>query len=107
MAVRVVVRLQAKPGEGDRLVEIVKRITPDSVAQDGAGAFELIRDLEDPDTVLVMERWRDRASHESYMKWRAESEAGQEGGRELFAVLGADPVIAYYETLAEWQGAWS
>lgn len=99
MAVTVLVRLQAKPGEGDRLLEVVKEITPDSVSKDGAGAFELVRDLDDPDTVVMIEKWRDRAAHEAYVAWRAET---QIGAAELAAVLGAEPEIRYLETVGEW-----
>jgi quinol monooxygenase YgiN len=99
VAVTVLVRLQAKPGEGDKLVEVVKAITPDSIDKDGAGAFELVRDLDDPDTVVMIEKWRDRASHEAYVAWRAETGIG---AAELGEVMGAAPEIRYLETVGEW-----
>ncbi len=99
MAVRVLVRLQAHPGEGDRLVDVVSQITPDARAHEGAGEFELVRDLDDPDTVAMVARWRDRAAHEAYMAWRDETGVGTD---DLAAVLGAPPVIRYCEIVGEW-----
>jgi quinol monooxygenase YgiN len=99
VAVTVIVRLQAKPGEGDRLLEVVKEITPDSIDKDGAGRFELVRDLDDPDTLVMIEKWRDRADHEAYVAWRAETGIG---AAELGALIGAPPEIRYLETVGEW-----
>jgi len=99
VAVTVIVRLQAKPGEGDRMVEVVKEITPDSIDKDGWVAFELVRDLDDPDTLVMIEKWRDRADHEAYVAWRAET---GKGAAELGEVIGAPPEIRYLETVETW-----
>src|SRR3954465_16062025 len=99
MPVRVVVRLQARPGEGEKLLEVVRKITPGSTSKEGAGAFELLRDLDDPNTLVMLEHWRDRADHEAYVRWRAET---QTGVAELGAVLAEPPEIRYLETVGEW-----
>jgi len=99
MAVRVMVRMRAKPGEGDRLLQVVKDLTPDSIGREGAGEFELVRDLDDPDLLVMIERWRNRADHEAYVRWRAETMIGV---AELGAVLAEPPEIRYLETVGEW-----
>ena len=99
MTVRVMVRMRAKPGEGDRLLRVVNDLTPDSLAKDGAGEFELVRDLDDPDVLVMIERWRDRGDHEAYVQWRAETRIGV---AEMGAVLAEPPEIRYLETVGEW-----
>jgi quinol monooxygenase YgiN len=98
VATTVLVRMQAKPGEGDQLVEVVNQISPDTVSRDGALSFELVRDLDDPDTLVMIEKWRDRADHEAYAAWREETQIGV---AELFAVVAAVEV-KYLETVREW-----
>ena len=39
----MVLRLKAKPGQGDKMLDVVNDITPDSISKPGAGAFELSR----------------------------------------------------------------
>jgi quinol monooxygenase YgiN len=99
VAATVMVRLRAKPGQGDALIEVVNVIGPETRAGEGAGPFELLRDLDDPDTVIMVEHWRDRADHEAYAEWRRRTGAGM---AEMEAVLGAPPEIWYLETIAEW-----
>jgi quinol monooxygenase YgiN len=99
MTVRVMVRMRARPGEGDNLLQVVNDLTPDSRAREGAGEFELVRDLDDPDLLVMIERWRVRADHEAYVRWRAETQIGV---AEMGAVLAEPPEIVYLETVGEW-----
>jgi quinol monooxygenase YgiN len=96
--VTVVVQMQAKTGEGDRMLEIVHRIMPDTVAAEGAISFEAVRDRDDSDKFIVVGRWRERVDHETYMAWRAETGIGHD---ELAPVL-ETVVINYCDTVAEW-----
>jgi quinol monooxygenase YgiN len=93
-----VLRLQAKPGEGARLVALVTSLLEDTMKHEGALGFEMPRDLGDPDVVVLIERWRERADHEAYSRWRQETGIGL---AEMAAILGAPPEQAYYETIAE------
>lgn len=99
MAVRVVLELQAKPGEGDRMIEVLGQIMPDTANSDGALEFELLRDRDDGDKFVVIERWRDRADHEAYMAWRERTGIGRE---ELASVIGGPVAITYCDTVGEW-----
>ena len=47
----------------------------------------------------MIERWRDRADHEAYVRWRAETQIGV---AEMGAVLAEPPEIRYLETVGEW-----
>ncbi len=98
MPVTVVVEMQAKPGEGDRMFEVINAIMPDTVAAEGAISFEAVRDRDDRDKFIVVGRWRERDDHESYMAWRAETGIGHD---DLAPVM-ENVVITYCDTVAEW-----
>jgi quinol monooxygenase YgiN len=99
MAVRVVLQMRAKPGEGDRMIEVLNQIMPDTAKSDGAVEFELLRDCDDGDKFVVIERWRDRADHEAYMAWRERTGIGRE---ELAPVIGGPVVITYCDAIGAW-----
>lgn len=98
MTVIVLVEMQANPGDGDRLLEVLKKITPDSLAGDGAISFETVRDQDDPDKFITIGRWRDRLAHTTYMNWRAETGIGPS---ELAPLL-ANLVITYSDVVGTW-----
>jgi quinol monooxygenase YgiN len=100
MAISVALQLQAKPGEGDRLIEVMNSLLEDTGRMEGALGHEVWRDLDHGDNVMVIERWRERANHEAYVRWREETGAGR---AELAGVLAAPPTYAYYETVGESQ----
>ncbi len=97
MAISVALHLQAKPGEGDRLIEVMQSLLEDTTKMEGSLGYELWRDLDDGDKVMVVERWRLRANHEAYVRWREETGTGR---GELAGVLGVPPTFAYYETIS-------
>lgn len=99
MALRVMVRFQAKPGEGEKLLELVRGMIPEARAIEGAGAFELVRGLEDPDLIISFARWRERSDHDTYMAWRASTGIGTQ---ELAALIASPPEVLYLETVEEW-----
>ena len=97
MAVRILVRMQAKAGTGDRMAEIMAGMLPDTMSREGAIELELLRDLDDRDLFYATERWRERADHEAYVEWRASSGTGAELATVLEAVE-----MRYLETIGEW-----
>jgi quinol monooxygenase YgiN len=68
VAIQVILELQAKPGEGDRLAEVVRGMLHDTNRMDGALGSEVLRGLDDGDKVVLVEQWRDRADHEAYVR---------------------------------------
>jgi quinol monooxygenase YgiN len=92
------VAIQAKPGEGDRMLEVLNSIMPDTVGADGAIGAETMRDSDDSDKFITVGRWRDRAAHEAYMAWR---ERTGKGHTEL-APLMQNVVISYCATVGDW-----
>lgn len=98
MPVSVVVQMQAKAGQGDRMFEVLKEVMPDSAAAEGAIGFEALRDRDDPDKIIVIGRWRDRDDHTAYMAWREETGIGHSELAPLIETL----AISYSDTVGEW-----
>jgi quinol monooxygenase YgiN len=94
MAMKVVVQLHANPGEGDRLLGFVHEMMLDTVNREGALGHDVLRDLDDPDKIIVVENWRQRSDHEAYRAWRVQT---QSGVAEMSAVLSDRPVVSYCE----------
>ena len=98
MAVRVLVYLQAKPGQGDQMLEGLGEEVPVTAGKDGCLSIEAIRDLEDPDKFVLLESWRDREAYEAYLSWR---ETANVGGGALAPLIDGFS-FQYYDTVGEW-----
>lgn len=98
MTVTVIVQLQASAGKGERLRELVTEMMVVTKTADGALGHEMLYDLDDPDKVIVLERWRARSDHEAYRAWRLRTSAGV---ADLAAVLGGRPTVTYAQAIAE------
>jgi quinol monooxygenase YgiN len=96
--VRVIVHLRAKTGEGDAMQAALMKEVPVTAARDGAIAMEAVRDLDDGEKFILIQRWRDRAAYDAYLAWRQNSGAGSGA---LASVLG-DMSIQYCETVGHW-----
>ena len=72
MAVTVLLDLHTKAGRGDELEEFLAKILPDSRAFDGCIELRVVRNQDDPEHIVVIERWESRAHHEAYFAWRVE-----------------------------------
>lgn len=94
MAMRVVVQLHANPGDGDWLLAFVHEMMLETAEREGALGHDVLRDLDDPDKLIVVESWRQRSDHEAYRAWRVQT---QSGVAEMSAVLFERPVVSYCE----------
>jgi quinol monooxygenase YgiN len=62
MAVRVYVRIDALPGKGDELAKVRSAHHDEVRAEKGCEQFDLFQNCENPDQLLLVERWTDEAS---------------------------------------------
>jgi quinol monooxygenase YgiN len=62
MAVRVFVKIQALPGKGGELAKARSAHHDEVRAEPGCEQFDLFQNVEDPDKLLLVERWTDEAS---------------------------------------------
>ena len=65
--------LRDSGSKGAEFVALLSAALVDTRARHGAGAMEPYVDSDNPDRVLVWEKWATRADQESYMQWRTET----------------------------------
>lgn len=73
MSHTVLLEVNCKPGKGAEFVALLRTALADTRARKGAGAMEPYVDADNPDRVLVWEKWETRADQESYLQWRMET----------------------------------
>ena len=95
MAVTVLLKVRAKPGRSDDVVKFFAGILDDTRAREGCIEIRPVRNLDDQDDIWVVEQWRSRADHESYMGWRVEIGTFADS----LQYLEGNPEIHYYEEL--------
>lgn len=93
MAVTVLLALQAQPDKADELVELFRRILPETRAYDGCGGVEVMRNQDDPTDVLLIERWASREHFDRYARFRNEDGTVAAMG----ALAAAPPSVRYFE----------
>ena len=94
MTCTVLLEVTAQEGKGDALVDMFRNILGDTRAFDGCESIEVIRDLESPDSVTLIERWASREHYDAYFNWRQESGTLA----ALAELLAAPPAKRYFET---------
>ena len=91
----VAVVLQAKPGQGERLRELMVASARDTHLEPGCLTYALHTANDDPDRMALIERWTDQQALDEHMK--------QPYLVKLFAdldeVLAAPPVTAFCSAL--------
>jgi quinol monooxygenase YgiN len=91
--VAVVLELRAKPGDAAGVLRWCEENLADTRAYEGCSGAEAYTDPGDPDTVVVLEHWRERGDHQAYGAWRAES--GTLAG--LTPLLASPPAARYLD----------
>lgn len=86
MSHTVLLELNCKPGKGAEFLPALIAALADTRARQGAGAMEPYVDADNPDRLLVWEKWDSRADQESYLQWRMET-----GFVEALAPVLAEP----------------
>ena len=66
VAIRIFVTMQALPGKGAELVRLRAPRHAEVRKDPGCEQFDLFQNTEDPDQVLLVERWTDEASLEAH-----------------------------------------
>lgn len=62
MAVRLVVTINAAPGQGAALAQVYKARCAQAAKEPGCEQFEAFQSLADPDKIVLLERWADQAA---------------------------------------------
>lgn len=67
------VQFPCNPGKGEELVAMLSSVLVDTRAFDGCESVETFTDHDDPDLVMLWERWATREQYETYLTWRMDN----------------------------------
>ena len=68
MSIRLVVTFTAAPGKGAELAKIYKARCTEIMQEPGCEQFEVFQSVVDPDKLVLMERWKDKAALDVHHK---------------------------------------
>jgi heme oxygenase (mycobilin-producing) len=94
MPITVLLHLTAKPGQGDELAAAVDAFLPGTRTFKGSLGAEALRDLDNRDSLVVLERWESRDDHTAYSAWRAE----QGSMASVAGLLALRPAASFHDT---------
>ena len=66
MAIRIMVSMRAKPGKGTELAKARAPRAAEVRKEAGCEQFDLFQNTEDPDHLVLLERWTDQASLDAH-----------------------------------------
>ncbi len=66
MAIRLVVTFKANPGKGSDFAKAFAPVIEAVQKEKGCEQYELFRSQEDPDKLVLLERWTDQASLDAH-----------------------------------------
>jgi quinol monooxygenase YgiN len=71
MAIRLVVTITAAAGKGSELAQLYKARCAEAVKEPGCEQFEAFQSVENPDRLVLLERWVDQAALDVHAKLNA------------------------------------
>jgi quinol monooxygenase YgiN len=77
MSIGVIVDLEFKSGGAAPLIEMMKERLPFTRSYEGCEMVELYADHENPEHLVLLERWASRAAYDKYRKWAMAQEDTQ------------------------------
>jgi quinol monooxygenase YgiN len=96
MSHTVILEITLKPGLGAAVIPGLLTSLVDTRAYAGAGLIEAYVDSDNPDRVVIWEKWESRPHQEAYLNWRVET-----GMIESLADVIAEPPRFTHLTAAE------
>lgn len=93
MSVLVLLEAPVQPQEVANMKTLMAQLLPETREYDGCGGIDVYFNTDDPNGMVMIERWASRAQHEKYLAWRTETGVMQKIG----AMLAGPPNIRYFE----------
>ena len=93
MSIKLILDLQVKPDELERLIKTFKEILVDTRNYEGCKEVELFQNQDNPDNLTLIQEWETRQNYETYFAWREEIGAIE----SLTATLTTPPNIRYFD----------
>jgi quinol monooxygenase YgiN len=66
-----VITVEAEPGKGAELASVMRDYCNRAAAEEGCEQFELFVSADDPDRLVVLERWADQAALDAHAERNA------------------------------------
>ena len=96
MSHTVILEINCKPGMGEAMMKGLLPALVDTRAYKGAELIEAYVDSDNPDRIVVWEKWETRPHQEAYVNWRMET-----GMMDAFADVVTEPPRFLHLTPAE------
>ncbi len=93
MSILAIAEFFVKPEKAADFLAAMEAALPETRAYEGCELIETYVEQDDPGHIFLIERWRARADHESYLGWRTETGAMD----FLGPLLAAPPKFTYYD----------
>ena len=93
MACLVTAEFVCKKGMGKQMLEDLREVMPGTRKAKGLIDVVVHIDQDNPDRIFLVEHWDDRAAHEAYVAWRAETGDLDNMGEGL----AEPPKISYFD----------
>jgi quinol monooxygenase YgiN len=68
MAIRLIVTISAAPEKGSELAQAYKGRCAEIMAEPGCQQFEVFQSVVNPDKLVLLERWSDKAALDAHAK---------------------------------------
>lgn len=104
MAYVVAAKWRANPGKADRLLEVIREMTPPSRAEPACLFYQAQRSEEDPNLFFLYEQYADEAGYEAHMNSEHFTRLVKQ---EAIPELLADRERAFYTTIGDDRGGLS
>ena len=104
MAYVVAAKWRANPGKADRLLEVIREMTPPSRAEPGCRFYQAQRSEEDPDLFFLYEQYVDETGYEAHQDSEHFTRLVKE---EAIPDLLAERERAFYTTIDDDRGGLS
>jgi quinol monooxygenase YgiN len=104
MAYVVAAKWRANPGKADRLLEVIREMTPPSRAEPGCRFYQAQRSEEDPDLFFLYEQYVDEPGYEAHQDSEHFTRLVKE---EAIPELLAERERAFYTTIDDDRGGLS
>ncbi|HZZ48815.1 MAG TPA: antibiotic biosynthesis monooxygenase family protein [Pseudonocardia sp.] len=73
MTCQVILELTAKDGTYDELRKMFIDIISDTRSYEGCVSVDFVRNQDEPNQMVILEKWDSRKSYEAYFAWRTET----------------------------------
>ena len=94
MSVTVTIQLPVQPAKVDELVELFKKVLPDTRSYKGCESVVLHQSQDDA-VLFLYEQWAARSDQEAYMAWRTETGLIA----QIVDKLAGAPTFGFYDTV--------